>query len=665
MYGPPSRKPPKDNTPKPKSFKEVFPYVFKLIRNFFARYIFIFKLVWETSPFILIIMSLVTILNGVFPVLGAKIGAELITAVGDAIINRESFDVGINSVSEIIRSIPDLFAQKDFYSNDTFLGFLPVSIGWLVVFELLYLIISSIVSNAYNAFIQISSEKVANHIKIKIITKAKSIDISQFDRPEFYEKFENASREATFRPVQILSSTFTMISNLISMVSFIIVLAILNPLAPIIIFVISLPAAIIKFIFGRKNFLYMRHRSKDRRQMEYYSQLMISKDLVKEVRLFNLSNTFIGKFKNIFTKYFKGLKSLIVRENIWHILIAVATAFVNAALFLYVGLKAVNDPGFKIGDYSYYANALNTIIASVGAIVSASATVYQGTLFIDNVIEFTKLEPTIVPIQVPALNVKRHIAHTIEFKNVSFSYPGTDKLVLKNVSFTLDKGTTTVLVGLNGAGKTTIIKLLTRLYDPTDGVILLDGEDIRKYDTTQLYQIFGTIFQDFGKYAVSVEENIYYGDIEKGLNYDDIKIAANHSGASEFIEKFHDGYKTKLIRFFDEDATDLSIGQWQKLSVARAFYSDSDILILDEPTASLDALAEQKIFKQFEQLTENKTSIFVSHRLSSATTADQIIVLENGQIIETGSHKSLMETQGKYYELFTTQAKRYIENQPK
>lgn len=409
----------------------------------------------------------------------------------------------------------------------------------------------------------------------------------------------------------------------------------------------------------------MRHRSKDRRQMEYYSQLMISKDLVKEVRLFNLSNTFIGKFKNIFTKYFKGLKSLIVRENIWHILIAVATAFVNAALFLYVGLKAVNDPGFKIGDYSYYANALNTIIASVGAIVSASATVYQGTLFIDNVIEFTKLEPTIVPIQVPALNVKRHIAHTIEFKNVSFSYPGTDKLVLKNVSFTLDKGTTTVLVGLNGAGKTTIIKLLTRLYDPTDGVILLDGEDIRKYDTTQLYQIFGTIFQDFGKYAVSVEENIYYGDIEKDLNDDDIKIAANHSGASEFIEKFPDGYKTKLIRFFDEDATDLSIGQWQKLSVARAFYSDSDILILDEPTASLDALAEQKIFKQFEQLTENKTSIFVSHRLSSATTADQIIVLENGQIIETGSHKSLMETQGKYYELFTTQAKRYIENQPK
>ena len=663
MFGPP-RQPPKDNTPKPKNFKEFFPYIFKLARNFISRYIFIFKLVWETSPFILIVMSLVTILNGVFPVLGAKIGAELITAVSDAIIHRDSFNVSLGSLSDIINSIPEIFEVKDFYTNDGgILSWLPHSVGWLVAFELIYLILNSLISNAYNAFIQISSEKVANHIKIKIITKAKTIDVSQFDRPEFYEKFENASREATFRPIQILSSTFSMISSLISMVSFIIVLATLNPLAPLIIFIISLPAAVIKFVYGRKNFLYMRHRSKDRRQMEYYSQLMVSKDLVKEVRLFNLSNTFIDKFKRIFAKYFSGLKSLILKENAWHILIAVGTALVNAALFLYVGIRAVNDADFKIGDYSYYASALNTIISSVGAIVAASATVYQGTLFIDNVIEFDKLEPQIVPIVTPALNVKRHIAHTIEFKNVSFSYPGTDKLVLKNVSFKLDEGTTTVLVGLNGAGKTTIIKLLTRLYDPTDGIILLDGEDIRKYDTTQLYQIFGTIFQDFGKYAVSVEENIYYGDIQKGIDDQDIVQAANQSGASEFIDTLSDGYKTKLIRFFDEDATDLSIGQWQKLSVARAFYSDSDILILDEPTASLDALAEQKIFKQFEALTENKTSIFVSHRLSSATTADKIIVLEYGQIIEEGNHKSLMEAQGKYYHLFTTQAKRYIESQ--
>ena len=647
MYGPP-RPPKRDNTPKPKSFKEFFPYIFKLLKGFVSRYFFIFKLVWETSPFILIIMSLVTIANGLFPVLGAKIGADLLTAVGDAINNRAG-------LLEYFKDASIFEATKALFTK--------TSVGWFIIFELIYLILSSVVSNAYNAFLSISGEKVANHIRIRIISKAKSIDISQFDLPEFYEKFENASREASFRPIQILSSTFTMISNLISMISFIIVLVNLNPLAPVIIFLISLPAAIIKFIYGRKNFLYMRRRSKDRRQMEYYSHLMTNKDVVKEVRLFNLSDTFIGKFKAIFKKYFKGLKSLIIRENTWHIIIAIATALVNAALFVYVGIKAVNDSEFKIGDYSYYVASLNSIISCVGAIVASSATVYQGTLFIENVIEFDKLQAKIVPTQSPALDVKRHIGHTIEFKNVSFAYPGTDKLVLKNVSFTLDKGTTTVLVGLNGAGKTTIIKLLTRLYDPTDGVILLDGEDIKKYDTAQLYSMFGTIFQDFGKYAVSVEENIYYGDIDKGLVDKEVELAANKSGASEYIERFPDGYKTKLIRFFDEDATDLSIGQWQKLSVARAFYSDSDILILDEPTASLDALAEQQIFKQFEELTENKTSIFVSHRLSSATTADKIIVLEYGEIIEEGDHKSLMEARGKYYELFTTQAKRYIENQ--
>ncbi len=647
MYGPPL-KTPKSDIPKPKSFKEVFPYLWKLFSAFVCRYAFIFKLVWEASPLILIVMMLVTVMTGLFPVIGAKIGAELLNAVGDAIINRNELATN--------------FASSNIFENVSAL-FIHTNIGLLIAFEFLYLIIHSIVTNAYNAFLNISGEKVANHIKIKIITKAKSVDVSQFDLPEFYEKFENATREASFRPIQILSSTFSAISSLISMISFIIVLVSLNPFAPLLLIVISLPAAIIKFVYGRKNFLYMRRRSKDRRQMEYYSQMMTNKDLVKEIRLFNLSDTFIGKFKSVFTKYFKGFKSLIIRENVWHIIIAFATVFINACLFFYIAIKGINDPDFKIGDYSYYAGSLNSIIASVGSIVSATATVYQGTLFINNVIEFNKLEPTIVPIVNPPLSIERHVAHTIEFKDVSFAYPGTEKLVLKNVSFTLEKGSTTVLVGLNGAGKTTIIKLLTRLYDPTSGVILLDGEDIRKYDLTQLYQMYGTIFQDFGRYAVSVEENIYYGDIEKGLSEDDVKAAAEKSGASEFIEAMPNDYKTPLIRFFDENATDLSIGQWQKLSVARAFYSDSDILILDEPTASLDALAEQQIFKQFEELTKNKTSIFVSHRLSSATTADNIIVLEYGQIVEEGNHKKLMQKKGKYYELFTTQAKRYIESQ--
>ena len=203
---------------------------------------------------------------------------------------------------------------------------------------------------------------------------------------------------------------------------------------------------------------------------------------------------------------------------------------------------------------------------------------------------------------------------------------------------------------------------MTRLYDPTSGVILLDGKDLRSYDLAKLYSIYGTIFQDFVKYAMTVEENIYFGDVSKGIIKEDIKKAADDSGASDFIEKLPNDYDTPLTKLFEFDGTELSIGQWQKLSVARAFYSNSDILILDEPTASLDAISEQQIFNQFAQLTKGKTSLFVSHRLSSATTADKIIVLEYGKVVEEGTHKELMNAQGKYYDLFTTQAKRYIEN---
>lgn len=258
------------------------------------------------------------------------------------------------------------------------------------------------------------------------------------------------------------------------------------------------------------------------------------------------------------------------------------------------------------------------------------------------------------------VKVERHIGHTVEFQNVSFRYPGTQRDVIKNVSVTLNPGETVVLVGLNGAGKTTLIKLLTRLYDPTEGRILLDGHDLRDYDPAELYKIFGIIFQDFGKYAVTVSENIAFGQIEKPVEEESIRAAAIQSNADEFISKLTDKYNTPLMRYFEDNGIELSIGQWQKLAVARAFYGDSDILILDEPTASLDAIAEQEIFNQFDELRKNKTTIFVSHRLSSATTASKIIVLEYGEVVEVGRHAELMKNRGRYYELFSTQAKRYI-----
>jgi ABC-type multidrug transport system fused ATPase/permease subunit len=296
----------------------------------------------------------------------------------------------------------------------------------------------------------------------------------------------------------------------------------------------------------------------------------------------------------------------------------------------------------------------------VATLITATSTIYEGTLFIDNLIHFLKHERTLVSIAEPPLKVAHGSGHVITFENVSFRYPGTERDVLRHINLTLREGESLVLVGLNGAGKTTLLKLLTRLYDPTEGRILLDGEDIRNYDVQDLYSMYGIIFQDFGRYAESAGENIRFGGIHKT---DDaaIREAAEASGAAAFIDKLPDGYATPLMRIFEQNGIELSGGQWQKLAISRAFYSDSDVLILDEPTAALDALAEQEIYNQFDRLREGKTTIFVSHRLSSATLATKIVVLEYGVVIEEGNHKTLMAKGGRYAELLNTQAERYRE----
>ncbi|MBO4979642.1 MAG: ABC transporter ATP-binding protein, partial [Clostridia bacterium] len=410
----------------------------------------------------------------------------------------------------------------------------------------------------------------------------------------------------------------------------------------------------------RKNFQYMRGRSKERRQMTYYSGVLVDKDAAKEVRIFDLGNTFVEKYKNVFDHYYKGLYRLVVSESIWAVVISVLSAVVNCLFYLLVAYR-VFEGRYMIGDYSLYTGALVSIASNIATLITTSTTIYEGTLFIDNLISFMKSKPSIKAQTDTPVPIKRG-KHTIEFENVSFSYPETEKQVLCGVSFRIEAGESVVLVGVNGAGKTTLIKLLTRLYDPTEGRILLDGVDLREYEPRELYDIFGTIFQDFTKYACSVSENIMFGDVSLPHDEKRVREAAVAADADGFIGALPNGYDTPLMRIFEKDGIELSGGQWQKLSVARAFYSDSDVLILDEPTASLDALAEQEIYRQFDELRRDKTTIFVSHRLSSATSADKIIVLDGGVLVEEGKHGELMAKGGRYYELFTTQAKHYVES---
>lgn len=620
----------------PKSIGDVPRYLSELLGGFFKRFFYILKLVWNTGYWIPILLCFVSLFKGVTPVIGSLISRSILNGL-QAVIAQGGLPESSFWSSEILYLLIALFA---------------------------YRLLIQVVNNVSSALNRIAGEKVVMEVKRQIMEKSKEIDLASFDNPAFYEKMENANREAGHRPLHILTETLGIISSVIELVSFLVVLLSAPGLSWItfVVILVSIPSAVVNFIYRRKNFHFMRFSSKERRQMNYFSSILVDKDLIKEVRLYDLADNFIGKFFEAFKAYYRGIRKLIVQESAWHIFFALVTGVTNLLFYIIIA-RQVFTGQMLIGDYTLYTGAIASVVTCVSTLISSTGTVYEGTLFIDNLIAFFNEEQNIVPKELPAAQVEKGSEHTIEFVDVTFRYPGTQRDVLKNVSFTIQPGETLALVGLNGAGKTTLIKLLTRLYDPTAGYILLDGKDLREYDVKSLYQTFGIIFQDFGKYALTVEENIRLGDIHSDAPMEKVEYASKQSTAGDYISQLPGGYNTPLMRIFEREGLELSIGQWQKLAIARAFYADSDIMILDEPTASLDPMAEQEIFNQFDRLRNNKTTVFVSHRLSSATIADQIIVIENGCLIEKGNHRELMDRQGKYFDLFTTQSKRYISDE--
>ena len=634
MNMPPPRNVPLNRNERPKRLRDMPGYIAELVKGFLTRLFYIFSLVWRAAPALLILLVLFCLLDGVLPVFGAYISRDLLNEIASLIAR--------GTVGEL--------------SADVFEALRPLI--FLFVLNLIYLFGKKVLTKLSTMTSSIAGELVVNHIKLMIIGKAKEVDLSSYDNPEFYEKLENANREAGMRPLSILTATFNVISAVISAVSFIAVLSTMSPWAPVLIILAAVPGAFVNFHFRNKNFRYIRRHSKERRQMNYYSSLMVNKDRVKEIKILGLGDTFIAKYKAVFAKYYKGLKRIIIREGIIQIAVGLISTLVSSALFVFVAYNVVFGDG-QVGDYSLYSGALTSITGYVGTLLGATVTIYEGTLFIDNMITFMNEEPKVVPTVAEPLKVERGVPHTLEVRNVSFAYPGTERKVLSDINLTINHGDSIVLVGLNGAGKTTLIKLLTRLYDPTEGTIYLDGHDIREYDTESLYSVFGIIFQDFGHYAETAAENIRFGDIDAEHDDASVALAAKRGGAEDFINSLPDGYDTPLTRMFEENGVELSGGQWQKLSVARAFYNDSEILIMDEPTASLDPIAEREVFDQYAELSKGKISVFVSHKLSSAVTASKIVVLNEGRIIEIGSHEELMRRKGSYYNLFTIQAQRY------
>ena len=411
-FGPPPI--PTDGLEKPRSLKECPAYIRKKIGGFFHRLTYIVSLVYKATPALLIVMCLLCLLDGVLPVLGAFVSAEL--------LNEIQYLITENSGGTLVEKSLEALSPLLF----------------MLTLNLVYLFIRKVINRVSTAVTAIAGELVSNHIKMMIINKSRTVDMASFDNPEFYEKLENANREAGMRPLGIITSTFSVISSVISAVSFVVILSGVSPYISLIMIVASVPTALVNFLYRNKNFRYIRWHSKERRQMNYYSSLMVNKDMAKEIKILGLSDTFINKYKTVFKKYFKGLKSLYIKEGVAHILVSLISTLVQCGIFLYIAYTVVFEGGM-IGDYSLYSGALTSISTYVATVLTSTATIYEGTLFIDNMIAFNNEKVTVVPsISEPAIP-NRHVPHKIEFRNVSFKYPGTNKFVLKNVNLTLQK----------------------------------------------------------------------------------------------------------------------------------------------------------------------------------------------------------------------------------
>lgn len=604
--------------------KEDEQFKFKDVFTAFAGLPRILRLVWSGGPSLMTSLALLNILRGLTPAITVVITKMVIDSVVQGI--------RIHSVSPI---------------------WMPVAL------QLGISLVDRLLSTVSNIAQQLLQERVSHRVQLMVLEKANSLDLSFFENSEFYDKLQRASNEANYKPVTIISDTFTLMRTIITLISMLSLLLQLAWWLALIAMVVPIPSFIASTRYGWLGYQRMRWQSPERRRMRYVSNVMSVDDFNKEVKLFNLGDFFIERYRVLSEKFYEENKDLLVRRYLNSFLWTGLTIVANSAIYLYVGLETVLGR-ISLGGLTLYTQAAIQAGQSFQGVLDGVSDTYENNLFVNTLFEFLEYEPRIVSPPQPQPIVLHADSHglEIEFRNVSFTYPDKEKPVLKNVSFTIHAGEAIAVVGRNGAGKTTLVKLLTRLYDPDEGEILIGGRNIKEYDLHDLREHVGVIFQDYVHYYMTAHENIGVGRVSELTNLDLIASAARKSGANAVIEGLDHGYDTMLGRWFDE-GVQLSGGEWQKIALARAFIRDARILILDEPTSSLDARAEYEVFTQFRTLTEGKTAIFISHRFSTVRLADRIFVVEDGNIIESGSHQQLMELAGRYAELFNLQAEAY------
>jgi ATP-binding cassette, subfamily B, bacterial len=583
------------------------------------------RLVWKSNRVATIGLGLLTLGGALLPATQAWVGKLIVDGVVAAI--REGND-------------PQQQKRVFFY----------------LLLELILFLISTAINHSRRLIQQLIQLQLANQIRSEIIRKALTLDLAFFEHPDYYDRLQNARREGGYKPVELINDTFQIVQSMITLISFAALMLRFSPWLVLILLITSIPSFIAETRFSEQGFRLLTRRAPETRQINYLARLLTEDTAAKEIKLFKLGDTLLARYMTLFDKFFREDRALAVRRAMVGFSLGLVATLGFYGSYAWIVWRTVQGT-ISLGDMTLYLSIFRQGQTTFQSILAGIGNIYENNLFMAHYHEFLDLKPQ-MPVAAPARKISASFSRGIEFCAVGFRYPENDEWVLRGIDLKIAPGEKIALVGHNGAGKTTLIKLLSRLYDPTEGAILIDGADIREIDPVDLRQKIGVIFQDFVRYHLPVSENIGFGQIEEVDRMDKIVESARKSGADAMIENLPEGYQTMLGRWF-HGGHELSLGQWQRVALARAFMRDAEILVLDEPTASLDAQTEYEIFQHFKELTEGKMAILISHRFSTVRMADRIVVIQGGHIAEIGSHEELLRREGIYARLFSMQAEGY------
>lgn len=496
---------------------------------------------------------------------------------------------------------------------------------------------------------------LGQRVNVLILEKALTLDLRQFEDSEFYDKLTNARREASVRPLSLVSRTFGLVQNALSLITYGILLVNFSVWAVVVLVLAAMPVFIAETKFAGEGFRLFSWRAPETRQQNYLENLLAREDYVTEVKLYQLGEMLLGRYRNLFDQLYGEDRDLTLRRGVWGYLLGLVSTGAFYLAYAWIVLETVRGK-ISLGDMTMYLTVFRQGQSTFSNALTSIGGMYEDNLYLSNLYDFLEEE---VPKSWGKATIGLNPQDGIRFENVSFTYPGSSKPALTNISLHLKPREKLAIVGENGSGKTTLIKLLTRLYTPDSGRIVLDGLDLQEWDVDVLRRRIGVIFQNFVRYQFTVGENIGVGDVEHLENKTYWQTAAEKGMAQSFIDQLPQSFQTQLGRWF-KGGQELSGGQWQKIALSRAFMrSQADILVLDEPTSAIDAQAEFEIFNHFRAITQNQMVLLISHRFSTVRMADKILVIENGEVIEQGTHEELLHLGGRYAKLFMLQAAGY------